>query len=209
MREINSTTILDNGETFESARQHRLFNSNHKPASFKEVFGDLSDCILTEDLTLTDLNLDSLEGCPAEVRGYINLDGSPALKNLKGISKSTTMFLSCENLKSLESLEGLEGFCFENSDLFDRTLYLSNCPLLADISALSSVSLKDCSSVIIQATNVHIKDMILNFSEKRNRVGNFNFLKSDYSEKDLEKIYSIYQKVDFNKEKFERAMFLL
>jgi len=110
--------------SFRKIKNIQVINESNELMSFKEKYGDLSDCIFEGDLYIGNQNLNSLEGCPIEIYGSFNCEennltnliGGPqkilkdfncsgnSLKNLVGGPISVGGLYSCDknNLRSLE-----------------------------------------------------------------------------------------------------------
>ena len=91
------------------------------PMSFKEIYGDKSDCRFEGFLCLSGCNLNSLEGCPAEVIGSFSCSEN-LLENLIGGPKKVSGVYYCNNNKLLKSLEGVATYIGD-------TLECSSCVL--------------------------------------------------------------------------------
>ena len=195
MREINKNTILDSGMSFEDTllKRSEYINENTAETSFENIFGDLSDCVFIGDLHLTFLGINSLKGIPCEVRN------------------GNFIILGNENLKSLD---------YFPEKLTAGKKFGLNFPISKESKAPSLRDLnidiyKDLNIVIYQRKGFLSKDFILDFQEFRAIQGDFqkiHFIGSKllkFNEVDLEKLYQIFKKTNFDKVKFDRALELL
>ena len=196
---IDDSSCLDNGKLFcdlIEARRTEVNRGHSKPVSFKNVFGDLSEFTFAETLDLEGLNLCSLEGCPTEIiSGDLVVCKNPSLKSLKHIP----------HVKDSDPM----GFV-------RPTLYLN----LSQINLLNTINIDSYSYLHINLTEKEVssKSIVKAFKDFRKTNGDFKKIKGiaegdlvtyalDYVE--LEKIYSIYKKLDFDSDKLDRALELL
>jgi len=194
MRTITKKAILINNKTFEEIREDRAFLSGLvPPSSFKDLFGDLSDSIFQGNLDLSGLNLDSLKGCPLNISGgYFCISNNRALKSLdyfpEDIDPDYGLFLDYDALLQLDSLD-MNIYKNLHITLFDSSTHLDS---------------KEVSKNIVKI-----------LYESRRINGNFNkvtwpfFSNFSLDYHKLEIFYSIFEKVGFDREKFDRALELL
>ena len=207
-----NATLLKANKTFTAIRSQRStalkFQKDTPATSFKDLFGDLSNYSVDGDINLKNLKLSSLEGFPKLVVGHIELDGNIDIQSLENLTINASFSLSANSCNQLESLSSIH-----NSDInrVYKPYYLSfnDCSSLKDISMLEHGVLDNCKELSLINTSVSLLDIIKATREKRISDNNFSFLKSNYSEKDLERAYSIYEKLDFCFGKFQRAMTLV
>jgi len=216
MRRIDKNTILDCEKSFEEVRLSRVgTNNNNKESnakSFEKLFGDLSNCIFVGELSLSDLNLNSLKGMPREVTGAVHINLNPWLKNLEYLSCEIADILSVEHCLALESLKGIENLHIKSRpevDFFYNHIFLKNNPKLVDISYLSEDTVSNLNLLSLSNSPATLPEIVKTIAKKQAPLENLDFLASDFPEKELEKIYSIYEKLDFDSEKFDRAIELL
>ena len=204
MKTITSTTLLESGKLFESvrvARQHACLSKNPPPpTSFREIFGDLSDCHFEKYLNLDNLNLNSLEGSPKSYDGsFLAILNNPELKNLKDLpipkdSHDRKIYVDFD-MNYSDSHNDLEyllsehhNFCIVFSDTGDKLGHL-NIEFL----------------------------LILNFFWIRHFNGSFAaYAPQDSDFKDIafnaeaaENYYQIFKKVNFDRNKFVKVFSLL
>ena len=188
MREINENTLLENGEFFYNIAYTRQENNN-KPASFKELFGDLSNFIFEGCLELGNLDLNSLEGCPKVNGAYFSIENNPDLKELNFMPG----FL--DNVVALY-------IDYSQVDIIKNI----------DIDIYKNLTIRLCGVPISN------RDMVLAFSDFREFNKEFENIQTftsngntpnpiDYA--NLEKLYKVYEKVSYDREKFDRAIALL
>jgi len=158
-------------------------NNAFKPLSFKEVFGDLSNCLFGGPLKLSGLNLTSLEGLPkihecSELNIYNN-------KNLKSLD----MFFN--NLQE---------------DFFSGGLYLEE----TSIDLLKSLNPVDLASVKkIRLPGKTFKTLFYSFNaiEDIYKIDNsFQRINIYNRDIDIERAYSLYMKTGKDFKKFERSL---
>jgi len=202
LNEITKNTRVTNKNghiTFEDARATRInevLKINTAPTSFEDLFGDLSDSIFIHGLNLSQLNLNSLKGCPREIRGAFAIENNLHLKNLsyfpgKIAPKYSTDLLSID---------------FE---------------LISELRKLNINIYKDLI-IFVKGKNLQLpknrifKEIVHSFYEYRKLNGSFIDISGDFIDPEsifdlteLEKYYSLYKKVGANKEKFDRALSLL
>jgi len=219
MRKIDPAKDLKNGKSLNDIiveRHNKILAattgvSAEDSLSFKEVFGDLSDCEIQGSLDLSLLNLNSLEGCPKVVLGHFNCDNNRYLKNLKGCPVSVMNYFSCEFNSELISLEGLEDLEIRHGESPPRSLHLSSNKSLIDLDFLSEKTIRNISLLHIEDSNERLSsfDLVILTREKREKDGNYHFLQTEFAEKDFEKLYKIYKKLHFNKKKFLKVKELI
>jgi len=188
MKKINKNTILDCGESIDTIVNDR-WNSQEPAISFKDLFGDLSDFIYEGCLELGNLNLNSLEGYPKVSGGYFSIENNPELKELNF----------------------MPGFLANVV-----TLYID----YSQVDIIKNIDIDIYKNLIIRLCGVPIsnRDMVLAFSDFRKfnkGFGNIQTFTSkgvtpgpiDYA--NLEKLYKVYEKVNYDREKFDRAIALL
>ena len=184
MSTIGKDTILSNGKTFEETLLSRRKNVT-TPQSFSEVFEDFSDYIFEGVLNLSNLNLCSLEGCPQTFTGsQLAIFGNPNLKNLNFFPKYTpslnNIYIDNDTLSIIESL---------NVEIYkNRSLITMSVGKGAAVSEES---------------------ICLNLFGFRRLNGDFKKVKRptltlDYVK--LEKLYAVYKKVGFDRERFNRVL---
>ena len=205
MREINKDTIIKNDKTFDTIKWARSDSENKIGAvSFEELFGDLSNCIFQGNLDLTELNLSSLKGCPQEVEhGYFSISSNSNFKNLdhfpKKLSSGYSLFV---DYRSALLLEYVDINIYKNSGL---VIYEDSKAIMSDIMSDHNYSNEFHKSIVIS---------LINFREANGDFSKIEWwgdsqLSFSWSYSELEKFYEIYKKVDFNQEKFNRAIELL
>ena len=199
MKEINSNTMLKNGKKFWEVSNIRWLNeeSAWPPQSFQEIFGDLSDCVFVGDLDLSNIGLNSLQGCPQKVKG--------------GNFQISRNF----DLKSLDYFPTEITKDFKIAIDFDLIYKLKDL----DISIYRDLGINIFYGAYYDkkiSKEEVFKKIAHTLSEYRGANGSFNrvFGKSvnpdislDYIE--IERFYRIYKKLDFDLEKFNRAVALL
>jgi len=82
---IADNSTLKNGRTFWRTAISRSIavKMGAEAQSFKEIFGDLSGAFFSESLDLSNLNLNSLKGCPKKIKGErFDISGNPNLQTL-------------------------------------------------------------------------------------------------------------------------------
>ena len=212
MRTITATTEIANSKSFgklAEARRTEVNRGHSKPLSFMDIFGDLSECVFKEYLSIARLNLNSLEGCPRRVEsGYFSIGQNPALKNLSHFPEAVedSIFIDyCDNITTLKELLNLKNF---NSDEY-KTLYLNGNSNLVDISALSIELIDSFREINISGSPVPAANVVKTTGLKRDKNGDWNFLKTNCKNSELEKLYLIFKKVGFDRKKFDRAIGLL
>ena len=194
-------------------RRLTVVSMETEPATFKELFGDHSDTEFSTALDLTMLNLSSLDGCFAVVNGYMEANQNPALKTLEGCPEYVFYFFQCTDCDSLKSLKGIPKIIQKSSKKLDSILSLQQNPNLSDISALTPDLISNMALISFHQLNdtgksnkVSIADYIELFREKREILGGFKFQSSQFSNEQLEKAYQLYKKVNFDKEKLNKAL---
>jgi len=196
MKDIDKNTTLFNGSSFEKTTALRSGKSESlKPESFKAIFGDLSSFTYHGNLDLSRLNLNSLEGCPQRiVGGTFTIKKNPNLHNLNHFpEKLATSFKLYIGYNLVHCLKKVDINSYKNS--------------IIAISGLLSVK----EFVVLTPIQEVYKNIIENLVSFREINGSFEKIQFpgfdhlfDYSE--FEKRYNIYKKVDYNQEKFDRAL---
>jgi len=199
-RVVNHETVVKDDLTFGSILDARgeLFQKYKQqiaPASFKDIFGDLSDCVFESDLPLSGLNLSSLEGCPTEIKyGSFDISNNQKLRNLnyfpKKLDKLYVLSLGQEQINA--------------------------------ISAVPPEQYLNISTINLVVDNVLYEETVMAFSIFKRLNGAFPVLRrirssagpifvenSPIDQERLEKLYLIYKKTDFNPVKFKRALSLI
>jgi len=186
MNIMNHNSVI-NGYDFSDTLNDRYRNSK-KPLSFKEVFGDLSDYIFEGYLDLGSLNLTSLEGCPSVIKGeYFAIDRNPNLATLNFFPSKLEIDMLYLDHHSVEDLKTVNPHIFEGMKFF-----------------LSGSQLFNLKYIVLQLEEVRKLNVDFNFIQN----GSFSKEDSDINI-ELERIYSIYEKVGFDQEKLDRAMELI
>jgi len=186
MTKITAATILDNNKTFEVTATHRR-NKNKAPATFKEVFGDLSNCVFYGGFNLHDLNLSSLKGCPAKIHsGDFLLLKNPNLKNL-------------DHFPQLGKL--VEAFTIDSTQLH----------LLEDLDINLYSNVKNIGYANYFDDNEPSElEIVKYFSNIRKVKGFFPIFETTPIDLDkAEKLFKIYEKLDFDSAKLDRVEDLL
>ena len=195
MKKITHRTILDNGQTFEKIAFNRRKN-NTEPATFEEVFGDLSGYIFGGDISvvmdLSNLNLSSLKGFPTEIEAdSLKINDNPNLRSLEYFPKI------------------IKSITFGSVDIY------------IDIHMIALLKERFLSNVIIMICCEKIKDIPLvdiatSFQDLRVINGDFEsflgFLTGDSRNIDyvaLEKINDLYLKLNMNEEHLRRTLTLI
>jgi len=191
VKEIIFNKKLGNGKSFGKLKGNRMNEASEgaAPCSFKDIFGDLTEYIYKGDLDLSQLNLSSLEGCPQKLKeGYFAIDNNPNLKSLENLPSSSGKFY----------------IGYDNIYLFDKI----------EINKYKHFNIYICD-IPFQNHNpmVTVKNIIFFFAKFRMLNGDFNKLKNftflsgqELNYVDLEKYYAIYEKVNFNREKFNQVL---
>jgi len=194
MRKIDLKSLLKDNKTFletRSDRQSQMWGGGSvEPASFEEIFGDLSNCSFTGNLDLSSLELNSLKGVPKIIKsGHFSISGNPDLENLD---------------------------FFPIQLAFSKSLYI-DYEMLPLFNSVDINTYKDCM-IIISVQEFGLSDLEKNrdicvaFSDYRKVNGSFENVLIEHPAIDyqgLESLYSVYKKLDFNLEKFDRAIELL
>ena len=188
MHTITNATKFSCGSTFSNFLFSRRQSDRATPASFEQLFGDLSNSVFSGDLNLGDLNLNSLKGCPKKIEdGYFSIENNPELKTLDYFP---------EDLDTGNTI-------FVDSSLLELFLKL-------DISTY-----KDSYFYLTGGGTLPNKDLAIYLSRIREARGDFEFIHEGslprHSEtcSDIEKLYKLYEKVGFDRTKFDRALELL
>jgi len=214
---IIDKTVLKNGKTLDQIASDRVAAVVNlaEPASFEEVFGNLSTCRIINPeggqtvLNLSQLNLNSLKGCPSVVETDFHLDSNPNLINLEFFPREVFGYTSIQKCESLKSLKGVENLSAGIINAF----YFVNNPVLSDISDLNGENFFNDPArptyFTFKNQNLSIQDILLFATAQRKSRGDFNFLTSDYSDEELERAYTLYERVGFDQDKFKRAMSLI
>ena len=195
MREITEFSKIKNHKTFADIIESRI-NLESSSVSFEDLFGDLSNCSFQGCLNLTNLNLNSLKGCPKEVSGG---------------------FLSIEYNPNLESLDFFpQKLC---GGVLGMDFYI-DFHAIGEVEKISAI-IKNLNTIICfnNKENFSEIDIALSFFDLRFVKGNYNFLSArnkelgDFEKKldydTLERIYDLYRKLDYDKEKLIRVLKLL
>jgi len=221
--EINKSTILSNGQTFEKILHDRKEQAFTSPKPFVEIFGDLSNKIFKESLDLSGLNLRSLKGCPSEVfSGYFGVDNNPNLKSLDYapsiidqndyIHVDSHLFIDMilkykEFLKSPE----VEAFCYIQKSTKEKFE-----DLILDIISLSKGDFRQESCPWL-SSRLNFIDSSLYSSDKSlfdssidpvEIYGDSKIIKL-YKDGEIEKLYRLFKRLGGSREKLNRALELL
>ena len=214
--------IKHTGKTFEETatirRQAILENQESEPASFKEVFGDLSDSFFEGDLDLSGLDLNSLEGCPFNIEDSLHIDNNPNLKSLKYVS---TVF-ELEGYFSVDIdlfLASLESHLYIYDVIEEINIYVDNSSQAKIEEALIQFSIIENDSDYAFAKDISLKSFFI--ERKGDKTGDFGIMQG-YSHSHssaiiriglnsggMERLYNIYQSVGFDRKKFDRTLELL
>ena len=212
----NNTRILAPGRnsdaTFSEIKDQRIEEVKFiasTPKSFIDIFGDLSSREFDDPLELNDLDISSLRGVPTRIVGRFQIDFAKSLKDLEDCPKAVNNFFSVEASDNLATLKGISGLEINTDSGKSGILYLRNNQNLTDISDLSETTLDMCQWVYLTGSPVSAVDIVKAMGLKRQSNGSWNFLDSDPKESKLEKLYLVYEKLGFDREKFERALELL
>jgi len=209
MRKINFLTTTESIKSFKQVEETRrsLFKaqeSDLSPISFKEVFGDFSDCVFYGELDLSGLNLNSLEGCPCEVRhGDFHIDSNPSLESLeffpKKLPSGEALIIDLKHLALLATIDPVS---------YKDINYLT---VNANGQLVGSTDKKHIEIVVAMENFVKVRGI-----EAFKTFVLANFLKTKQNKglqpinpKKLEKFYLIYEKVGFDQEKLKRAIELI
>ena len=190
MRIITNRSKLENGLIFSDILNSRV-KKREKATSVEQLFGDLSDCVFEGDLDLSTLNLNSLKGCPKEVRaGFFSIEDNP-------------------NLKTLD-------FFPEKLAAWD-IIYIQDS--LLEQLAKVDINIYKSSYIYLIGDLIANKDNVINFvvylSEIRRLRGDFKFIhRGSFRNRSktcssLEELYQLYKRVGFDQIKLERALKLL
>jgi len=196
-RQISNNTIVKGIKTFEDiVKEREAEEAGSSPISFKELFGDLSDCTFSGHLDLSYLNLNSLEGCPRKViNGNFSIENNPNLKSLKSLPtefKNVSQFYL--NYSLFKKLYKLDTTTKEN--------IAHGIDLVAPFIDSSSV---DSAEVIMNMLIVN------NFATTQTKVKLLTLIYNNFKV-DQEKVRQqkrIYSKLNYDTEKFIRAISLL
>ena len=206
---LTGNIVLENNKTFLKTIQSRRDNY-HKVSktSFLNIFGDLSQH-KTESargiFNLIGLKINSLKGLPQNISSSLYLDNND-FKNLDFFPSYIGDSISIQYCENLESLKGIENL----KDKINSNLSLGSNPKLKDILDLFPSVVADSQGFVnLENTQVEKADIVKVFYLRRRNLGDFSFLKSDYSAEELERTYFVFEKVGFDPEKFDRALALL
>ena len=198
MREIDIKTVAKGNQTFFEIIKTRA-REHSKPASFQEIFGDFSDCLFEGDLDLDRIGLNSLKGAPKTIRGgYFCLENNPNLKTLKHIPE----IVSSTDAKNSSNL---------------MWLYIDN-KHSETLNFVSSATLKNLYkiSVYTEYFRPSEEDIVANFSSYRMLKGTFQAIDFNLDKRSapidiqkLERLFSVYEKVGFDRDKYFRAVSLI
>jgi len=212
----NNTRILAPGRnsdaTFSEIKDQRIEEVKFiasTPKSFIDIFGDLSSREFDDPLELNDLDISSLRGVPTRIVGRFQIDFAKSLKDLEDCPKAVNNFFSVEASDNLATLKGITDLEISTKSGDNGILYLGDNPKLTDISDLSQKTLDMCKLIYLAGSPVLAADIVKVMSLKRKNNGSWSFLDSDHKESKLEKLYLVYEKLDFDSEKFDRALELL
>ena len=195
MRDISKDTTLFNGETFARTVLFRKNDKGRLPKSFKDIFGDLSDYIFYGSLSLSRLNLNSLEGCPKEiVEGFFGISHNPDLHDLNHFPRRVA----------------------KNFDLY-LDYYLAQHLSRIDISSYKDAKIsfsgfiksqKNAGTEPVQEVYKNIVENFIDFREVNGDFERIQFPGFDhlFNYEEFEKLYNIFKKVGFDREKFDRAL---
>ena len=194
MEKIGYESLLKDYKGFQKLREDRQIKISSadfvKPASFEDIFTNLSNCIFIGDLDLSGLKLSSLKGCPAVVEnGHIDISDNEELENLdffpSQLDFSRSLYVDYYVLQLLKgvSVESYKGCAIA---IHDHEFGLSDFEKSKNIC----IALSDLRKVNGDFKNVLVKNPVMDYAE-------------------IEKLYKIYEKVDFNQEKLDRALELL
>jgi len=186
MRVIDNNSILRNGKTFKELRDFARKSNVALP--FETIFGDLSECAFSGNLSLRGMSLTSLKGMPFEIR-----DG----------------LFDCSSLAKLESLE-----YFPKKLAANKIVYISLTSYIPCFKFLEPETFENCEIVIIEESLLTPIEAVVIFSNFRKRQGGFSNLRNRfdypaYQSSNLEKLYNLYEKLHFDQEKFFKLEKLL
>ena len=194
-REITEQSVIKGNQTFQEIMTKRVTDSA-EPKSFEQIFGDLSDCAFVGALNLGGINLNSLKGCPREIRGHVvflSIDFNPELKSLNYMPKKFQEgFYLLIDSSLTKFLNYLPSESFENID----KIYCGGDYIMSNI------------------------DIVVNFSKLREVKGDFKVVSRAYTDEivgrsdsinyeELERLNKLYLSVGKNPEKLKRLLFLM
>jgi len=201
---ITPNSALKSGKTFKEIREERVLE-NKVPKSFAEIFGDLTDFSFAGFLDLDNLNLNSLFGVPMELvwnndietNPTISLDGNPNLNSMKHFPK-----------------------CMEAGIQIYLPKSLAKRINEVDINSYSSVQ-----TIFLNTgeDDFNLSEIVISFKNLREATGTFSALISYKpldngkasvngeidKDSELEKLYNLYKKLNFDSMKFRRAVDLI
>jgi len=195
---LNQYYKLESGETFEEIRKYRVEKSvqiSHATAdakSFQEIFGDLSNCVFVGSLDLSNLNLNSLEGCPQCVSESLVLDQNPNLTSLKHGPKEIMRSVPEDQFPlfsaSYTGLENLE--YFPEKIPKNLVLKIQDTPI-STLSHADPTLLATCSEFwFFGSPNLSLEEIFQATHLQRSYTGSFSFVFSQFKRSDLEKLYN-------------------
>ena len=204
MKLLVDTTILKDGRSFQETLANRKLKlaediKNQKAFSFKDIFGDLSSYTYKGGfLDLSNLNLNSLEGCPRRVsESEFKISNNCNLTSLKYFPEVTDFYIISLDYSATNSFNELDLDNYRNAE-----------GIICVITEPQEVNLK---TLKIQ--------LVTSFSKLRGLHGNFNGLdiltydpelQAETVDKEaFESLYILYEKLNFDKEKLIRVVELL
>jgi len=201
VRIITKETTLANGKTFESAALDH-YGGNEEAKSFEEIFGNLSDCVFSGELELANLNLSSLKGCPYKIinedfskRNNFSIETNPFLNSLEGFpiqfKNVSKLYLSYDLFKKLRTL-----------DQSTRESLSHGVNIISPIVIPSSVEESEIIMNMLIVDNFHNNSKNVKLLNPQYKVLKLNQEKVRQQKR-------IYAKLDYDTEKFIRAVSLL
>jgi len=190
---------MNDMEDFSKAKNIRLLK-NRTPASFMDIFGDLTDNLFTGDLDLNGLNLTSLEGCPKKViNGHIFVSNNPKLKNLDHFPE----FISVGKFIMIDYN------LIESSTTLNKSIYMSCLNFFFKLSNFDNNNVH--SDFIAAKTILNLGELIKDNYLTRGKIKflsqNLNVSNIDVTA--LNHAYNLFEKVGFSTQKFENLIKLL
>jgi len=149
---VSENDIIYKNKTFSKLFKERL-DSDLRPATFKDIFGDQSNLGFSSIFRLDHLNITSLEGSFAEVSNYIRINSNPGLTSLEHLPKMT---------------HSGTGVWIEYCDI-------------ESLSGLSQTTIMNAGLIFLNGnTKLKTADLLKTFLDRREEDGNFDFLSLDH-----------------------------
>ena len=213
MKTINHSFTLESGAELKEVvkkRYEAIRRGEDIPNSiYSDIFGDLSNYSLDGSIELNGLNVSSLKGVPVYISRSFQIDFATDLKDLEGCPRAVGHSFSVEHCDNLKTLKGISGLEIRTNSGNSAILYLRHNSKLTDISDLNQKTLDMCQLIYLAGSPVSVVDIVKIMSSKRKNDGSWGFLNSDYKISELDRLYFIYKKLDFDHKKFDRALELL